>query len=699
MKNNKIFIYIFICLFVIALTYFIYFFQFDFFNTIDDRIQDIKFRFRGRVSPSNKVVMVEIDGKSIDKIGRWPWKRSILAKLIDEIDRLGAKTIVFDMVFSEYSDPKDDKIFASSIERSKKVVLGYFFRNKKKRKEIELANLNLPDFAIENIDLLENVDNIPLKDFPTAETNIPKIAKAAINKGFFSVFPDRDGILRRLHLLATFNGYLMPSLSLAAVSTFLHKDVFVTIDRYGIVDLKIGNKRIPVSNTGSILINFYGKGHTISSVSAIDILNNNVDKKLIEDKLVFIGVTEKAVGDMMPTPTDPNFPGTEVHCTMASNIIQNFYLVRNNSAYLIDILTILFVPIILTLISKISPNTFISLVVFSLFGTIYFVFNICLFTRYNIRISTIYPGFEFILCFVLLEVYRNFVIEQKSRYLKKAFSSYISKELVNEVLKSPDRLKLGGENKTITVLFLDIRDFTSISENLTPEDLVKLLNNFFGPVTDIILKNHGMLDKYIGDAIMALFNVPIDLPNHADAAIKSSYEIIKKLTDINKDFKTKNLPTIRIGIGINTGDAVVGNLGTKTRFDYTAIGDTVNLASRVEGLNKYFNTNVLFTEYTLNKITDKNFLFRYIGQVIVKGKTKPVKLYELITDLNILKEDIEYFEKGLDLLSRGNINESYKLFQSFYKKYEDEVSNYYINRIKKQGHIKGDLTVIQFSKK
>ena len=699
---KKHYIYFFICFFVIVLGYFLYFEQFEFFRTIDDRIQDVKFRFRETVRPSNKVVLVEIDGKSIDKIGRWPWKRDVVAQLIKKIDKLGAKTIALDMVFSEYSNKKDDEILTRAIADSKKVVLGFFFREQEKKNEKKIATKNLPDFCIENIQVLGDVNDIPIKNFPTAETNIPPISSAGVAKGFFSVFPDSDGILRRLHLIAAFEGYLMPSLSLAAISNYLSQPIFVTIDRYGVVELRVGDRKIPVSNTGSLLINFYGKGHTIPHISAVDILEGHVNKDILKDKLIFLGVTEKAVGDLVPTPTDPNFPGTEVHCTMASNILQNFYLVRNTYVFLIDILSLLIIPAILTTISVKTKNTLFSLLGFFVFGGLYVFFNIYLFSVYNIRIATIYPFVQFILSFVLLESYRNFIIEQRSRYLKKAFSSYITKELVNEVLKSPEKLKLGGEKKVVTVLFLDIRDFTSISEKLSPEELVNLLNNFFGPVTDIILKNKGMLDKYIGDAIMALFNVPVDLPEHAKAAVKSAKEIIGCVKDLNNVFNKKGYPQIRIGIGINTGEAVVGNLGTKTRFDYTAIGDTVNLASRVEGLNKYFNTNVLLTEYTAKKISREDFLIRYIGKVIVKGKSAPVKMYELITDLNLTNDDIIDFETAIDLLSKGDMLRAKDIFERLYNEYNDYLSKYYLGLISKiidPNDLRSDLSIIQFDKK
>ncbi len=686
MKKHTV--YIIIVIFAILTTYLLYFYQPKFFQDMDNKLQDTKFTYRGKVSPSDSVVMVEIDGKSIDKYGRWPWNRKLIAKLIKKISNYGAKTIALDMVFSEPTDKESDKILAKAIASSKEVILGYFFRDKERKEEKEYALKRLPDFCIEDIELLEEVDKLPLKSFKSAETNIDPISFSGAGKGYFSVFPDKDGILRKLYLIAMFDDYIMPSLSIVAVSHFLKKKISLIFDKYGVVALKIGDEKLPVSTSGALLINFYGKSHTIKHISAYDILEGTLPKNFLKNKLVFLGVTEKAVGDLVPTPVDPNFPGTEVHCTVASNILQKFFLKRDFKVYLIDILTILLLPIIVCFISSVTKNTFFSLSGFVLFSGLYFLFNYHLFSNFNIRVTTIYPSFELILTFILAEAYRNIVLEFRSRYLKKAFSSYISKELVNQLINSPDKLKLGGEKKNITILFLDIRGFTSISEKLPPENLVKLLNLFFGPITELILKNKGMLDKYIGDAIMALFNVPIELKDHPEIAVKTSIDIIEKLKELNLQFKKENLPSIKVGIGINTGDVVVGNLGTKSRFDYTAVGDSVNLASRLESANKYLGTTILISEYTYKNLKNKDqFHIRYIGEVKVKGKEVPVGVYEVLTDNKIEKKDIEKFEKAVKLFKNGDLKESYKLFKGLYNKLKDPVSEYYIKKIKSKENL------------
>ncbi|MGA1846657.1 CHASE2 domain-containing protein [Deferribacter abyssi] len=672
-------VYFFIAAAVSFFVYFLYYSQFDFLNSIDTKLEDSKFRLRGFKKASDKILLVAIDGKSIDKYGRWPWDRKLIANLIDRLNDYGVKTIALDIVFSEPSTLESDAALSKAIYREQNVILGYFFRETISEGEAEASMERLPDFSIENINLLEDVDKLPLLSFKSAETNIDEIAEGAYSKGFFSVFPDKDGILRRVYIVADFNGFIMPSLALSALSHYLDEEIMLYVDRFGINKLFLGKKSIPVDMDGSILVNFYGPKGGIVTVSAADVIEGKVEKNLLKDKLVFLGITETGVGDFQATPVDSNFPGTEIHCTFASNVLQNFFLIKDSKTVMIDIVTIFFLSFVVVIISisfRRSIYSFLAVLIFSL-G--YFYFNFKMFDVYNLQLSSIYPFSSIILSFVLIEVYKNFVVEQKSKYLKKAFSSYISEDLVEEILQNPDRLKLGGEKRDITVLFSDIRGFTSISEELDPESLVSLLNSFLGPATEIILKNRGMLDKYIGDAIMAIFNAPLNLENHCDMAVKSSVEIISFLERLNCDFRNKGWPNIDIGIGINSGDAVVGNLGTERRFDYTAIGDTVNLASRLEGLNKYYGTKILISE-SAKKLLNENYPIRLVDTVRVKGKNKPVDIYEVVVK-DVDDVFFKLYEEGLSYYRSFNFNRARKNFLILLERYKDNLAEVYLKRM------------------
>ncbi len=269
------------------------------------------------------------------------------------------------------------------------------------------------------------------------------------------------------------------------------------------------------------------------------------------------------------------------------------------------------------------------------------------------------------------EAYRNFIEERQSRFLKKAFSSYVSDKLVGQIIENPDLLKLGGQKKEITMLFSDIRGFTTLSEQVSPEQLVELLNDYFTPMTNIVLKNNGTLDKYIGDAIMALFNVPVDVENHEYYGCLTALEMIETLDVINMEFQKKGFPEIDIGIGLNTGYAVVGNMGTDTRFDYTAIGDSVNLASRLEGTNKFFGTRIIVSEFTYLKVKD-NFKFRMLDKIRVKGKAEGITIYELNEHLE--DELMEKFNNALHLYFQKDFKGAFEIFSNLSNKFNDKAS-------------------------
>ena len=278
--------------------------------------------------------------------------------------------------------------------------------------------------------------------------------------------------------------------------------------------------------------------------------------------------------------------------------------------------------------------------------------------------------------------------------MKETFSSYLSKDLLNQLIANPQSLKLGGEKKNLSILFSDIRGFTQLSESMSPEKLIDILNRYFTPMTEAVLTNKGMLDKYIGDAVMAFFNAPVDVKDHAEAACRSALEMIEKLTIVNKELSLENINPIKIGIGINTADVVVGNMGSDSRFNYTVIGDGVNLASRVEGLTKNYGIDIIITEFTVAKISN-NFIYREIERVRVKGKEEVVLLYELMPDINRSKEIKKLYDKALNVYKREDFKEAELYFTQLIEKYDDNLSKYFLKQIKAQQ----PLTVHNMAKK
>ncbi len=676
MKHSKLLIFVAIGFIASVITFLLYRQKIEFLDAVDLKLKDARFKLRKNVQPDNRVVIVAIDSKSINELGRWPWKRSLVAELLNSLKKYGAKVVALDIVFSEPSSAKEDIILAQSILRNGNVVLGYFFRDEQEEVNPEAIS-QIESSKIKLLKIADGVTTVPLSQRPFVETDIPLIGRGALDFGFFNMDPDPDGPVRKSILLMLYNGEIYPSLALKVLRHYTGREIMLEIESFGLSALRLGQMSIPSDENGKLTVNYYGRSGTITTLSAVDVIKRRLKKEELQDKIVFAGATEVGIYDMRATPTESAFPGIEIHATIASNVLQKRFILRDGRVISIEILSMVLLPIILTLLLGLVRKSFLGLVVFILAAGSYAVFNYSLFKTYSIDMSLLYPLSSTAIAFIGSEAYRNLVVEKKNRYLKKAFSSYVSPELVTEIIKNPDRLTLGGEKKEITVLFSDIRGFMNISEKLAPDMLVSLLNEYLGPMTKVVLKNNGTLDKYIGDAIMAIYNAPLDIIDHPVKACQTAIEMLKELKEVNSRFKEKGLPFIDIGIGINTGYAVVGNMGADMRFDYTAIGDTVNLASRLEGQNKYYGTHIILSEFTAEKVKDK-FMLRGLDLLRVVGKEKPVAVFELMTEQNARLT--ERFAEAVKLYRAGSFQNALDIFGSLSSGYNDPPSKLYVER-------------------
>ncbi|TAL27449.1 MAG: adenylate/guanylate cyclase domain-containing protein, partial [Nitrospirae bacterium] len=527
------------------------------------------------------------------------------------------------------------------------------------------------------IKIAEGVASVPVAQRPFVEADIPLIGRGALDFGFFNTDPDPDGPVRRSNLLMLYDGNIYPSLALKALRHYTGHEIILEIEAFGVASLRVGPMSIPSDESGRLTVNYYGGGGAITTLSAVDVIKKRLKKEELKDKIVFVGATEIGIYDMRATPVGSVFPGVEIHATVASNALQNRFILRDGRIIAAEILCMILLPIALTLALSLARTSFIGMIAFIFAAAGYAVLNYSLFNVYSIDMSLLYPLSSTAIAFVSSEAYRNLVVEKKNRYLKKAFSSYVSPALVTEIIKNPDRLALGGEKKEITVLFSDIRGFTSISEKLAPDMLVLLLNEYLGPMTKVVLKNNGTLDKYIGDAIMAIYNAPLDVTDHPEKACRTALEMMAELKEVDARFKAKGMPSIDIGIGINTGHAVVGNMGADMRFDYTAIGDTVNLASRLEGQNKYYGTHIILSEFTAERVKGK-FLVREIDLLRVVGKERPVAVFELMTDQSTVLA--EKFSAVLSSYRTGNFQNALETFTKLAEEYNDPASRIYAER-------------------
>ncbi len=585
---------------------------------VDLRLKDARFRLRGVRPPDPRVAIVAIDNRSVKGVGRWPWSRELTGRLLSEVHRQGARVIALDMVFSEPQSAAADDALALSMARAGTVVLGEFFRDEPQTGD-PAALAQVADHRVKVLRTAAGAERVPLTEYGSVDANRPLFARAALDLGFFNQQPDRDGIVRKMPLLLLFDGAIYPSLGLTALKRYLGEELAVTVAPYGIGQLRVGTLTIPASEHALLPLAWYGPAGTVPTYSAVDLLAGRLPGEALRDKLVFVGVTESGIADVRATPFDPALPGVEIHATFAANALEQRFLTRDNRTLALELGVILVLPLLLALALSVVPGTWAGLAAFAVAAAGYLGGNLLAFDRGRLDLTIAYPLVAMLLAYLGGEAYRNLVVERKGRYLRKAFASYVSPDLVNDLVRHPERLHLGGEKREVTVLFSDIRGFTTLSERLGPEELVQLLNRYLTPMTGIVLEERGTLDKYIGDAVMALFNAPLEIPDHPRRACRAALRMLAALSELNAAFKRDGLPPIAIGVGIHTGEAVVGNMGGESRFDYTAIGDTVNLASRLEGLTKQYGVAAVVSGETVAR-AGEGCWFRELDRVRVKGK-------------------------------------------------------------------------------
>ena len=674
MKKNLVFILIGV---LSAIAVFIAYRQSPpFFQHLDNKLKDSRFLLRGAVKPSPKVVVVAIDNKSIAELGRWPWSRDKLALLVRNLAGYGVKVTALDIVFSEPENSKADTAFAAGLSAAGNVVMGYFFREEEQKADAAILE-QLTTAKVKLLKIDSDVASVPLNEYKYLTANIPQLGNNARDFGFFNQFPDSDGVFRKSPLLLLYDGDIYPSLALKALRYSYGSDIMLNLAVFGVKTLTIGRNLLPVNEHGELTLNYYGPTGSFHTISAVDVIRKKLAPDALKDCIAFVGATEIGIYDVRNTPFDPALPGVEIHATVASNSLDNRFIIRDGRTAGIEMAAILLLPVILALLLSFCPGTFAGLLVFLGTGCAFIAADYLLFSRYLLDITIFYPLMALSLSQLASEGYRNLIVERKGRSLKKAFSSYVSPDLVKQIEKDPDKLVLGGEQREITILFSDIRGFTTISEGLTPQELVRLLNEYLNPMTRIVLEEKGTLDKFIGDAVMAIFNAPLDLENHPEAACRAALRMLASLAELNKGFAARGMNTIDIGVGINTGLAVVGNMGADIRFDYTAIGDSVNLASRLEGLNKYYGSHILVSEDTRNAVKSEQMFFREVDRVRVKGKHLPVVMFELMTGKT---EILPLFDEALSLYRLRKFDEAAAKFKSLHEQYSDSVSALYVAR-------------------
>ena len=484
---------------------------------------------------------------------------------------------------------------------------------------------------------------------------LPILLQAAEGSGFMNILTDGDGVLRRIPLILARQEKIYPQLALATLLKTLDPQApnpVIKVSKQGIESLIINDIAIPLETNGAMLINYRGPRYTFPYLSAGDILNHKVDPDKLKGKIIFLGTSASGLRDIRVSPLDQVFPGVEVHATIVDNILGNDFIHRPDWVPGLELLLILLWGLITTILIGRANAVLTIPVTISLAGSAWYGGVLSL-NYLNIWISPLFPLIVLALNFSALNMQKFWLAEQKKKFFKSAFSKYVSKSVVNQLVENPGKLSLEGEEKEISVLFSDIRNFTRISEQLPPSQITLLLNDYFTCITKIIINNSGTHDKFIGDAIMSFWNAPVDVNHHEKHAVKAALEMMDALADLNKGFEKKFNIRITAGIGLHSGRCRVGNMGSDDIFDYTIIGDNVNLASRLESLTKFYGVPIIISHRMLAGLSP-GILVRELDRVRVKGKEKPVRIYTIYPNLDPAararhEKEIEQYREGLSL--------------------------------------------------
>ena len=488
---------------------------------------------------------------------------------------------------------------------------------------------------------------------------------AANAAGYVSFVPEMDGVVRWVPTLMQHDEYMFPPLSLQVAREAVQSPLAVNIYEFGVEKMALGEIPIPVKENGDILINYYGPALTFDHISATDVLTGKVGQEELSGKIVLVGATAAGIHDIHTSPFGPLFPGVEIHANIMESILQNDYLMRPEWLSILDLLMIAVSGLFLGLVSqKYKAYGAATFLAFGMLG--YLAFDFYLFTQKGLWVNTVYPIFTQLFVYSGLILYHFGFEQREKRFIKGAFSQYLAPTVVNQLVDNPDFLKLGGERREITAFFSDVAGFSSISEKLEPEKLVKLLNDYLTKMTDIILKYEGTVDKFEGDAIIAFFGAPLIFKDHALRSCLVSVEMQECLEIMRTDWRAQGEPELFMRIGVNTGPAVVGNMGSTTRLDYTMMGDSVNLAARLEGVNKQYKTYTMISESTYEQAKD-GIEAREVDLIRVVGKREPVRIYELLGKKGeidaTMKQTLPFFIEGYELYKKREWNKSAEFFE------------------------------------
>ncbi len=694
------------------------FYRLGFVQFTDAKLYDYRMRLTMPHTADDRIIILDIDEKSLKQEGRWPWGRDKLATLMDKLfDHYGVAVVGFDVVFAEKDTSSGlnvlqelgrkqfkemaqfqsvlsqikpvleyDTLFANKLKQ-RNVVLGYYFSNSEGKAPVSTSGA-LPQAVFPSGSFKGRPINFLKWDSYGA--NLPELQESAATAGHFNPVVDFDGVVRRIPMIVEHNGSYYESLSLAVVRTVLGSPKLVpgfatgqSKDYGGLEWLALesaqGDLTIPVDGEVSALVPYRGARGTFRYISATDVLREQSPMTDLQNKIVLVGTSAPGLMDMRSTPVGEVYPGVEVHANMISGILsQN---VKQNPPYVLgaNVVLLLLIGVALSaILPLLSPVRGMLVTLGTMTADI--ILNKSLWEYGDIALPLAGGILLILALFALNMTFGYFVESRAKKQITSLFGQYVPSEVVDEMAEHPEHVSMEGESREMTILFSDVRGFTTISEGLEPKELSLLMNEFLTPLSRIIYKQRGTIDKYMGDCIMAFWGAPLVDERHAYNAIVAGLEMQRTLAELQPHFKERGWPEIRIGVGINTGRVSVGNMGSEVRVAYTVMGDAVNLASRLEGITKEYGAQVLVGETTKQVVSE--FVYREVDMVRVKGKEKPVAIFEplglsgevskdIMEEIKLFHQALHSYRKQdwdkaeLLLLSLRNMSPQCKLYQVY----------------------------------
>jgi adenylate cyclase len=655
---------------------------FAFLQNIEQSSLDLRFETRGKRPHDDRIVIVGIDEKTLQKIGSFPLPRKSYATLVDKLSAGGARVIAFDVTFpvpesnsatealqelkndlGPSASPAllqkvqtleaasdQDAMFAAAMKKSGNVVLGHVFLDSQPDPKLAEEYFNIAWAHVfpqvlpvgfkrgQNVDLGEVWGEANGTIKKGVEANITKLADAAASFGFINIIPDPDGTLRHALLIVRYQDQdFFPSLDLEVVRAYEaipDQQVAAYIGPYGLERIQLGQHTVRPAFDGGALLNYAGPYGTYEHHSMWDVISGALPPDSFRDKIVLVGATALAMGDIRNTPFQGVYMGVEVHANIIDNLLHSnepgrTFLKRGYTEEMVDLGSILLFGLVFGFwFSRVTPLYSTISVLLALAGFAAFVYFS--FAHKGQWLSFVIPAATLAANYAAITSVRMIREERAKRKIRKSFSQYLSPGVISLMEKDPEKyIRPGGEVKELSVLFSDIRGFTTISEGLTPDQLVQLLNEYFEQMTEILFATDGTLDKFIGDAIMAFWGSPSPQEDHASRGCACALQMSRGLATLNAKWQAAGRPPISIGVGLNTGMVNVGNMGTARRLSWTVMGDNVNLASRLEGITKEYHVQIVISEATYHQVSSQ-FVCRELDKIRVKGKNQPVNIYELM---------------------------------------------------------------------